>query len=869
MDNKIEHELELKNLVVVKRDGSEEKFQAEKIENAIEKAFESAKEKLDPYVAKNVLWDIKLTEFKDNKIDIEWIQDNIEEKLSTQHYAVMKKFMLYRYLHKLQREKVMDQGTTYIDCNETIDEYVGKTDWRIKANSNAGYSHAGMVNNTAGKVIANYWLDKILTKKQGQLHRDGYIHIHDLDFLTPYCGGWSLRALLDEGFNGLRSGVDARPPKHIMEALNQMANFLSCLSLEWAGAQAFSSFDTYLAPYLFRDGLDDEELYRHIRSFVYNLNVPSKWGQPPFSNLTLDLTVPDDLKEQIPTREQKHIFSDITPEHKDYDKLMDKCKARGRNKLIDMTYKDFLPEMERITIAYYRVLTEGEAKGRPFTFPIPTVNITEDFDWNSKVADALFENAARRGNTYFQNFIGSQYIKDENGKLIPNEKAYKPGHIRSMCPLTADTEIRILDKNEKEYDIPIVEMPDGSKVKTRSGWKKANLVKMPNTKVLHIKVEDNCSVDMGINHLQPVIIDGKEDILRADELKLGMQIPSIRGNLKITSIEEKTYKGDLYCVVVLEGEDRIFELSNGLYTHNCRLQLDLRELLKRGGGLFGSAEMTGGISNTTINLARLGYLHKGNQEEFYKHLDEILEECKDISERRRKAVIEWYERGLYPYTARYLPNFKHHFSIIGINGGNEMIRNFTGDEEDITTEWGVKFAYEVTEHIRNKIKSFQEETGNLYNMEASPAESATARFAKEDKKRYPGIIQAGFGDNVYYTNSTQVPVNYSDDMFEVLDLQDDLQCQYTGGTVLHLYVDNPLPDKDVARDLVRKVVTNYKLPYVTITPTIRVCEKHGEVLNSKDGYCPYCDRELLEKYADELSEADREALNLNKKGLKE
>lgn len=727
--DKIKHELELKNLVVVKRDGSEEKFQAEKIENAIEKAFESAKEKLDPYVAKNVLWDIKLTEFKDNKIDIEWIQDNIEEKLSTQHYAVMKKFMLYRYLHKLQREKVMDQGTTYIDCNETIDEYVGKTDWRIKANSNAGYSHAGMVNNTAGKVIANYWLDKILTKKQGQLHRDGYIHIHDLDFLTPYCGGWSLRALLDEGFNGLRSGVDARPPKHIMEALNQMANFLSCLSLEWAGAQAFSSFDTYLAPYLFRDSLDDEELYRNIRSFVYNLNVPSKWGQPPFSNLTLDLTVPDDLKEQIPTREQKHIFSDITPEHKDYDKLMDKCKARGRNKLIDMTYKDFLPEMEKITIAYYRVLTEGEAKGRPFTFPIPTVNITEDFDWNSKVADALFENAARRGNTYFQNFIGSQYIKDENGKLIPNEKAYKPGHIRSMC---------------------------------------------------------------------------------------------------------------------------------------CRLQLDLRELLKRGGGLFGSAEMTGGISNTTINLARLGYLHKGNQEEFYKHLDEILEECKDISERRRKAVIEWYERGLYPYTARYLPNFKHHFSIIGINGGNEMIRNFTGDEEDITTEWGVKFAYEVTEHIRNKIKSFQEETGNLYNMEASPAESATARFAKEDKKRYPGIIQAGFGDNVYYTNSTQVPVNYSDDMFEVLDLQDDLQCQYTGGTVLHLYVDNPLPDKDVARNLVRKVVTNYKLPYVTITPTIRVCEKHGEVLDSKDGYCPHCDRELLEKYADELSEADREALNLNK-----
>lgn len=649
----------------------------------------------------------------------------------------------------------------------------------------------------------------------------------------------------------------------------------NCMSLEWAGAQAFSSFDTYFSPYVFRDQLSDKDLYRNLRSFIYNLNVPSKWGQTPFTNITLDITVPEDLKEQIPTREQHHLFSDITPDHPDYERLSRLCKERGRNKLTDMTYKDFLPEMERIVIAYYKVMTEGDAKGRPFTFPIPTINITEEFKWDSKVSDAIFENAALRGSSYFQNFIGSQYIKDKNGNLVPNEKAYKPGHIRSMCPLTKDTQIYAkiesddVSKNgltSSSYLIRIGDMVDNDdviyKVYTRSGWKVCKPIKMPNTKVLRVTVENDEYIDMGINHLQPVFIDGKEISLHADELDVGMLLPINKARtftktdhieyIKIISIEEIEYEDKLYCVEIQEGDDKTFMLANGVFTHNCRLQLDLRELLKRGGGLFGSAEMTGGVSNTTINLAILGYLHKGDREALFKHLDEILEECKDISERRRKAVIEWYERGLYPYTKRYLPNFNHHFSIIGANGCNELIRNFTNDKEDIGTEYGQQLAYDITEYIREKIKVFQEETGNLYNFEASPGESAQTRFARESLKRHPDIITAGTTQQPYFTNSTQLPVNYTDDVFKALDLQDKLQCQYTGGTVLHVYMDNYLPNKDSAKLLVKKILTNYTLPYITLTPTNRICPKHGLVEYDNDGYCPECDKEILDKYKDEL-----------------
>ena len=620
----------------------------------------------------------------------------------------MKNFMLYRHLHKLQRENLLEREATYINCNTTIDEYISKQDWRINANSNTGYSHAGLINNTAGKVIANYWLDKVYSAEEGRAHRDGDYHIHDLDCLAPYCAGWSLRNLLNEGFNGVRGRVESKPPAHFRSALGQMANFLGILQSEWAGAQAFSSFDTYLAPYVFKDKLSYNEIKEAIESFVYNLNVPARWGQSPFTNITIDFTVPDDLKDQIPTRNNKHLFDGIEDEE-----LLKRLQKRNPKikKLTDATYKDFEPEMQEIIKAFYEVMTKGDAIGQPFTFPIPTVNITEDFDWDSPAAQALWENTAKIGSSYFQNFIGSQYIIDENGNKVRNPNAYEPGAVRSMC---------------------------------------------------------------------------------------------------------------------------------------CRLQLDLRELLKRGGGLFGSAEMTGSIGVVTINMARLGYLYKGDKEALLERLAELMDLAKSTLEKKRKFVQEMYDRGLYPYTKRYLPGFNNHFSTIGVNGMNEMIRNFTSDRENIATEWGVEFAKEILEFMRERLKKYQEETGNLYNLEATPAEGTTYRFAKEDKKRFPNIIQAGFEDAPYYTNSTQLPADYTDDPFEALELQDELQTLYTGGTVLHLYMSEKLSSPEAAKRLVKKAISNFRLPYISITPVFSVCPKHGYIPGEHE-YCPYCDAELLEE----------------------
>jgi ribonucleoside-triphosphate reductase len=362
---------------------------------------------------------------------VEDIQDMIEQELyRARYFDVMRSFMIYRHTHKMQREHIfgLNEDTTYINSTQTIEEYISGNDWRIKANSNTGYSNAGLINNTAGKVIANYWLDKIYSKEEGQAHRNGDYHIHDLDCLTAYCAGWSLRNLLNEGFNGVRGRVESRAPKHFREALGQMANFLGILQAEWAGAQAFSSFDTYLAPYVFKDNLSFTSVKKAVRSFIYNLNVPARWGQSPFTNITIDWVVPQDLKDQYPSSNDIHLFKDITDE-----RLEVKAKERGAQKLEDLTYKHFQPEMNLINRAYYEVMTEGDKNSQPFTFPIPTVNITEDFDWYGENTDILFENTAKIGSSYFQNFIGSQYIKDENGNLIQNDKAYKPGHVRSMC----------------------------------------------------------------------------------------------------------------------------------------------------------------------------------------------------------------------------------------------------------------------------------------------------------------------------------------------------------------------------------------------------------------------------------------------------
>ena len=689
---------------VIKRNGDYKPFESYKIKDAIVKSFQSVAVAFDKLVYEKVIATINT---KDTWA-VEEIQDIIEKKLfENEYFTVMRSFMLYRHTRKLQREHIqgLNDDTTYVDSTQTIEEYISQTDWRINANANTSYSNAGLVNNVAGKIIANYWLDKVYSKEEGYAHRNGDIHIHDLDCLTGYCAGWSLRVLLNDGFNGVRGRVESKAPSHFREALGQMANFLGILQSEWAGAQAFSSFDTYLAPYVFKDNLSFDEVLKAVRSFVYNLNVPARWGQSPFTNITLDWVVPADLKEQIPTKNDHHLFDRITDES-----VLERAKTRGVSSLLDMRYEHFQTEMNLINKAYYTVMTEGDANGQPFTFPIPTVNITEDFDWNGENTELLFENTAKIGSSYFQNFIGSQYILNDKGEKIENPNAYKPNAVRSMC---------------------------------------------------------------------------------------------------------------------------------------CRLQLDLRELLKRGNGLFGSAEMTGSIGVVTINMARVGYLYERDDEGLYKQLDKLLLLAKSTLEKKRKFIQEMYDRGLYPYTKRYLTHFRNHFSTIGVNGMNEMVRNFTNDKVDITSSFGHEFCMEVLDYIRNRMKEFQEETGNLYNLEATPAEGTTYRFAKEDKKRYPHILQAGFGENIYYTNSSQIPVDFTQDPFEALLMQDELQCKYTGGTVLHLYMNERISSPEACKNFVKTVLTKFKLPYITVTPVFSVCPVHG-YLNGEHEYCPKCDEIILE-----------------------
>lgn len=686
---------------VIKRNGEYRPFEEYKIQDALQKAFKSVNLPADKKTLKIVLFTLE-AKFT---WPVEEIQDIIERVLfENGYFKTMRSFIVYRHTRKLQREHLegLNDDTTYVDSTQSVEEYIHQSDWRINANANTSYSNAGLVSNTAGKIIANYWLDKIYSKEEGTAHRNADLHIHDLDCLTGYCAGWSLRVLLNEGFNGIRGRVESKPPSHFREALGQMANFLGILQSEWAGAQAFSSFDTYLAPYVFKDQLSYDQILKAIRSFVYNLNVPARWGQSPFTNITLDWIVPEDLKDQIPTKNNEHLFLYC----EDSEILI---KEKGVSKLTALTYGDFQKEMNLINKAYYTVMTQGDANGQPFTFPIPTVNITEDFDWNGENVDLLFENTAKIGCSYFQNFIGSQYILDENGNKTENPDAYKPNAVRSMC---------------------------------------------------------------------------------------------------------------------------------------CRLQLDLRELLKRGNGLFGSAEMTGSIGVVTINMARLGYLHKGNIIKLFYHLDELLRIAQSTLEKKRIFIQKMYDRGLYPYTKRYLQHFRNHFSTIGVNGINEMITNYTDGKQDITTNCGIHFAEEVLDHIRSRMKEFQEETGNLYNLEATPAEGTTYRFAKEDKKRFREILQAGENKNIYYTNSSQIPVDHTEDPFEALLLQDALQCKYTGGTVLHLYMREKISSPEACKNFVRKVLTNFRLPYITVTPVFSICPVHG-YLNGEHEYCPKCDEILL------------------------
>ncbi len=648
---------------VIKRDGAEADFNISKISVAIQKAFDALEKESHPSVID--LLALKVTahfenKVKNGKIAVEDIQDSVEAVLSESGYAdVAKAYILYRK----QREKVRNLKSTFLDYKALVDSYVNVSDWRVKENSTVTYSVGGLILSNSGAITANYWLSEIYDDDIATAHRNADIHIHDLSMLTGYCAGWSLKQLIKEGLGGVPGKITSAPAKHLTSLCNQMVNFLGIMQNEWAGAQAFSSFDTYLAPFVKADKLSYYEVKNCIQSFVYGVNTPSRWGtQAPFSNITLDWSVPADLKD---------------------------LPAIVGGKEMDFTYGDCKEEMDMINRAFIETMIEGDANGRGFQYPIPTYSITRDFDWSETENNKLlFEMTAKYGTPYFSNYINSDM---------------EPSDVRSMC---------------------------------------------------------------------------------------------------------------------------------------CRLRLDLRELRKKTGGFFGSGESTGSVGVVTINMPRIAYL-SATEDEFYQKLDRLM----DISARslkiKRTVITKFLNEGLYPYTKRYLGTFENHFSTIGLVGMNEAALNARWLQKNLTTEEGQKFAKDVLNHMRERLSDYQEQYGDLYNLEATPAESTSYRLAKHDIGRFPGIITANMDGTPYYTNSSHLPVGYTDDIFTALDLQDELHTLYTSGTVFHAYMGEKLPTWKACADLVRKIAENYRLPYYSMSPTYSVCKNHGYI-TGEQYTCPEC-----------------------------
>lgn len=789
--------------------------------------------------------------------------------------------------------------STKVDCTASVEEYINNTDWRIKANANTGYSSAGLVNNLAGKVIANYWLDKVYSKKEGDAHRNGDYHIHDLDILGAYCCGHDLQRLLKEGFNGVAGRVGSRAPKHLREALGQMANFIGILQSEWAGAQAFSSFDTYLAPILFFDkyylGITDDEVEKAICGFVYNLNVPSRWGQSPFSNVTIDLKCPNDLKSQLPMRNRMvgsetveepffiSVSNEVDKNSEGWKRVVEELRNRvegghdmdEESVLYSATYSLFDKEIKTMFQCYYKVMSHGDAFGVPFTFPIPTLNITEDFDWDNKDYDVVWDNTAKYGSSYFQNFIGSQYLRDENGQLtIKDENAYSPNDVRSMAFLPSqkfncrvegvETTLTIAEmyKNvwhSMEKPMKLEVLSHKHEYATISEMFKIPYASYGN-KAVAITLcgrETEAPFVVSVDHKCAIVGDDGEYVNKlAQDVLVGDLIPVREGDevkgVAVTSVRVVDVPLDYVYNFTIDTPEHLVELPNGIISPQCcRLQLDKKAIRKRGGGLFGSDAQTGSIGVVTINMARLGYLYKGKSiKQLINRLYHLMDLAKSTLEKKRAVVKELNARGMYPYTSRYIRTFDTFFSTIGINGMNECIRNFSDDKNDITDEMGQAMAIQIMDLIKRRLNQYQEETGNLYNLEATPGEGTCYRFAREDAKRYPDIIQAGVPEAPYYTNSSQLPAAFGSNVFDALDLQDELQRMYTGGTVLHIYSQEDVT-ADHVKNLIRKVLSNYRLPYVSYTASFSTCPKHGRIPGMHK-FCPKCDEELLKKYSEEV-----------------
>ena len=649
---------------VIKRDGLESGFQLLKINGAIEKAFDATdvqyNEDIVNLLALRVTADFQ-SKIDNGKVHVEDIQDSVEKVLEQAGYAESAKaFILYRK----QREKMRNMKSTILDYKEVVNSYVKVEDWRVKENSTVTYSVGGLILSNSGAVTANYWLSEIYDEEIAEAHRNADIHIHDLSMLTGYCAGWSLKQLIKEGLGGITGKITSSPARHLSVLCNQMVNFLGIMQNEWAGAQAFSSFDTYLAPFVKVDNLSYAEVKKCIEAFIYGVNTPSRWGtQAPFSNITLDWTVPNDLAE---------------------------LPAIVGGKEMDFCYKDCKAEMDMINKAFIETMIEGDANGRGFQYPIPTYSITKDFDWSDTENNRLlFEMTAKYGTPYFSNYINSDM---------------EPSDVRSMC---------------------------------------------------------------------------------------------------------------------------------------CRLRLDLRELRKKTGGFFGSGESTGSVGVVTINMPRIAYLSK-TKKEFYRRLDKMLDIAARSLKIKRTVISKLLDEGLYPYTKRYLGTFNNHFSTIGLIGMNEVGLNAAWLRADLSEKKTQEFTKEVLNYMRERLSDYQEQYGDLYNLEATPAESTTYRLAKHDRKKWPDIITAGHeGDTPYYTNSSHLPVDYSADIFDALDIQDELQTLYTSGTVFHAFLGEKLPDWKAAAGLVRTIADNYKLPYYTLSPTYSVCREHG-YLAGEQKTCPIC-----------------------------
>jgi len=648
---------------VQKRDGSTVEFEISKISAAMIKAFEAQGKNYHPSVINMLALQVSANfeaKIKNDMISVEDIQDSVEQVLSDAGYAdVAKAYILYRK----QREKIRNVNSALLNYKDLVDNYLQINDWRVKENSTVTYSVGGLILSNSGAITANYWLSEIYDNEIAEAHRSAALHLHDLSMLTGYCAGWSLKQLIQEGLGGVPGKITSSPAGHLSTLCNQMVNFLGIMQNEWAGAQAFSSFDTYLAPFVKVDNLSQKEVKQCVQSFIYGVNTPSRWGtQAPFSNITLDWTIPADLADQ---------------------------PAIVGGKEMDFTYGDCKKEMDMVNKAFIEIMIEGDANGRGFQYPIPTYSITRDFDWSETENNKLlFEMTAKYGTPYFSNYINSDM---------------EPSDVRSMC---------------------------------------------------------------------------------------------------------------------------------------CRLRLDLRELRKKSGGFFGSGESTGSIGVVTINLPRIAYLAE-NEADFYTRLDKLMDIAARSLKTKRTVITQLMENGLYPYTKRYLGTFSNHFSTIGLIGMNEVGLNAKWLQADLTDVRVQEFAKEVLDHMRERLSDYQEMYGDLYNLEATPAESTTYRFAKHDKEKYPDIITANENGTPYYTNSSHLPVGYTEDIFSALEIQDELQTRYTSGTVFHAFLGEKLPDWQAAAALVRKIAENHKLPYYTLSPTYSVCADHG-YLNGEQFTCPIC-----------------------------